>query len=273
MSPTSRPFSVAADAALAGGAIDWPSYGERLVQGGKLSARDLERALAAQHEMGGALDVVLVSLGLVSEPDAAHALADCLQLPRVSADDFPDALPELAGLLPEFLRAHRVLPLALDHGCLRVAMSAPQDGFVRKALRLTTGLEVLPAVGLASEIDKALARLFDEAGQAHDEDGDALGAGLDGDAGDFVEHLRDLASEAPVIRHVNNIIGRVIELRASDIHLEPFDDGLHVRYRVDGVLHSGEVVPAAQGAAVSSRVKLLAHLDIAERRLPQDGRI
>ncbi|MBP7327422.1 MAG: Flp pilus assembly complex ATPase component TadA, partial [Alicycliphilus sp.] len=88
-----------------------------------------------------------------------------------------------------------------------------------------------------------------------------------------VEHLRDLASEAPVIRLVNTIIGRVIELRASDIHLEPFDDGLHVRYRIDGVLHPGEVVPAAQGAAVSSRVKLLAHLDIAERRLPQDGRI
>ena len=126
-----------------------------------------------------------------------------------------------------------------------------------------------PAVGLASDIDKALLRQADEA------DADALneGTGEEGDAGDFVEHLRDLASEAPVIRLVNAIIGRVIELRASDIHLEPFDDGLHVRYRIDGVLHPGEVVPAAQGAAVSSRVKLLAHLDIAERRLPQDGRI
>jgi len=101
------------------------------------------------------------------------------------------------------------------------------------------------------------------------------GAGLAdlADAGDFVEHLKDLASEAPVIRLVNSIIGRVTDLRASDIHLEPFDDGLHVRYRVDGVIHTGEVVPPKHAAAVSSRVKLLAHLDIAERRLPQDGRI
>ena len=266
MSLTSPPSSAAA------GAIDWPSYGELLVRDGKLSARDLERALAAQREMGGALDAVLVGLGIVSEPDAAHALAEYLRLPRVSADDFPDVLPDLPGLLPEFLRAHHVLPLALDSGRLHVAMNAPQDAFVRKALKLSTGLEVLPCVALTSEIDKALVHLFDEAEHANDDD-DALGTGLDSDAGDFVEHLRDLASEAPVIRQVNNIIGRVIELRASDIHLEPFDDGLHVRYRVDGVLHPGEVVQQAQGAAVSSRVKLLAHLDIAERRLPQDGRI
>ena len=94
-----------------------------------------------------------------------------------------------------------------------------------------------------------------------------------GDGGDFVEHLKDLASEAPVIHLVNAIIGRVTDLRASDIHLEPFDDGLHVRYRIDGVIHPGEIVPARMSAAVNSRVKLLAHLDIAERRLPQDGRV
>ena len=249
--------------------VRWPDYGEVLVRAGKLGARDLERALAAQHEMGGALDAVLVNLGLVSELDAARALAEHLNLPFVAADAFPDALPDLPGLLPDFLKAHRVLPLAVEDGRLEIAMRAPQDAFVLKALRLTTGLAVQPAVGLASDIDKALLRQQDEV-QA-----DVLGdASLDeAGAGDFVEHLRDLASEAPVIRLVNAIIGRVIELRASDIHLEPFDDGLHVRYRVDGVLHPGEVVPAGQGAAVSSRVKLLAHLDIAERRLPQDGRI
>ena len=250
-------------------AVHWPDYGEVLVRAGKLTPRDLERALAAQREMGGALDGVLVSLGLVSEPDAAQALAQHLRLPFVPADAFPDVLPELPGLQPDFLRTHRVLPLRAENGQLQVAMRAPQDAFVVKALHLSTGLDVRPAVGLASDIDKALLRQADEA------DADALneGTGEEGDAGDFVEHLRDLASEAPVIRLVNAIIGRVIELRASDIHLEPFDDGLHVRYRIDGVLHPGELVPAAQGAAVSSRVKLLAHLDIAERRLPQDGRI
>ena len=268
LEPTLRPPSVVHLAA----ADDWSRYGELLVRAGKLSARDLERALAAQREMGGALDSVLVSLGLVSEQDAARALAEYLGLPFLTADDFPDLPPEPEGLLPEFLKTHRVLPLGVEDGRLRVAMSAPQDVFVCKALGLASGLAIEPAVGLGSDIDKALARLFDEGAEGVG-DGDDLGDGLDADAGDFVEHLRDLASEAPVIRLVNTIISRVIELRASDIHLEPFDDGLHVRYRIDGVLHPGEVVPAAQGAAVSSRVKLLAHLDIAERRLPQDGRI
>ena len=249
--------------------VSWPDYGDLLVRAGRLTARDLERALAAQREMGGALDGVLVNLGLVSETDAAQALAEHLQLPFIASDALPEAAPELEALLPEFLRTHRVLPLRAENGVLHVAMRAPQDAFVVKALHLTTGLEVRPAVALGSDIDKALKRALDDAEAVQADD--ALAD--EGDAGDFVEHLRDLASEAPVIRLVNTIIGRVIELRASDIHLEPFDDGLHVRYRVDGVLHPGEVVPAAQGAAVSSRVKLLAHLDIAERRLPQDGRI
>jgi len=261
---TSRP---AAD--LVAAVMHWPAYGERLVTAGKLPARDLERALAAQREMGGPLDAVLVSLGLVSELDAAQALAEHLRLPFVPGDGFPDVLPEIDGLQAEFLKSHHVLPLGVDGHDLVVAMRAPQDAFVVKALHLSTGLQVRPSVALGSDIDKALRRQQDEA------ESQALepGAGEAGDAGDFVEHLRDLASEAPVIRLVNAIIGRVIELRASDIHLEPFDDGLHVRYRIDGVLHPGEGVPAAQGAAVSSRVKLLAHLDIAERRLPQDGRI
>ncbi len=248
----------------------WQRFGNILVLAGKLSARDLDRAMAAQREMGGSLDRVLVSLGLVSELDAARALAEHLSLPFVVADAFPDLLPEVEGLLPEFLKAHHVLPMRADEGALEVVMAAPQDAFVLQALRLTSGLAVRPSVGVPSDIEKALTRLLDES-PAGEEDDD--GHELEGDAGDFVEHLRDLASEAPVIRMVNGIIGRVIELRASDIHLEPFDDGLHVRYRVDGVLHPGELVPARLGAAVSSRVKLLAHLDIAERRLPQDGRI
>ena len=250
-------------------AVRWPDYGELLVRAGKLTPRDLERALAAQHEMGGALDGVLVSLGLVSELDAARALAEHLGLPFVAAESFAEVPPDLPGLLPDFLRAHHVLPLRAEDGRLDVAMRAPQDAFVLKALHLTTGLAVHPSVGLASDIAKALQRQHEEADAADTGEGPLDEEG----AGDFVEHLRDLASEAPVIRLVNTLIGRVIELRASDIHLEPFDDGLHVRYRVDGVLHPGELVPAQQGAAVSSRVKLLAHLDIAERRLPQDGRI
>ena len=263
------PDTLARPASPSAPTVHWPEYGELLVHAGKLTPRDMERALAAQREMGGALDGVLVSLGLVSEIDAARALAEHLQLPFVPVEAFPDVLPELGGLLPEFLKAHRVLPLRVDGGSLEAVMRAPQDAFVVKALHLTTGLRVRPAVGLASDIDKALRRHLDEAEAGAD--GEEGGGDAEGDAGDFVEHLRDLASEAPVIRLVNAIIGRVIELRASDIHLEPFDDGLHVRYRIDGVLHDGMRLPLRVHAPIISRIKVLANLNIAERRRPQDG--
>ena len=241
--------------------------GDLLVRAGKLSARDLERAFAARVEMGGTLEGVLVQLGLVSEADVVQTRSVQLGVPFASMDDFPAVPIEAAGLIAEFLSSHRCYPLRLEEGRLDVAMAAPDDKFVLKALRLSTGLQIRPFIALPSDIDKALAQPALDGGQ--DDDGEGR---LD-DSGDFVEHLKDLATEAPVIRLVNSIIGRVIELRASDIHLEPFDDGLHVRYRVDGVIHTSEVVPPKHAAAVSSRVKLLAHLDIAERRLPQDGRI
>ncbi len=250
-------------------AVQRPLLGELLVQSGKLSARDLERALSAQQEMGGLLGRVLVRLGLVSEIDVIQALSRQLDIPLIAASDFPSMMPEVEGLLPEFLHANSVYPLSAEDGRLHVAMAVPQDAFVVKALHLATGLAVVPRLALESDIEKALAEPVEQADEEAGDDG--FGDGADG--GDFVEHLKDLASEAPVIRLVNAIIGRVIDLRASDIHLEPFDDGLHVRYRVDGVIQLGELVPPRLSAAVSSRVKLLAHLDIAERRLPQDGRI
>lgn len=242
--------------------------GEMLVRIGKLGARDLERALVAQQEMGSMLGRVLVRLGLVSELDVVQGLSSQLGVPFVALDAFPDFMPEVPGLMPEFLYAHAVYPLGIRDGYLDVVMAIPQDAFVIKALRLATGLQIRPHIGTDADIEKALTQPLENS--VVDDEGDSLG---DGDSGDFVEHLKDLASEAPVIRLVNAIIGRVTDLRASDIHLEPFDDGLHVRYRVDGVIHAGETVQPRHSAAVNSRVKLLAHLDIAERRLPQDGRI
>ena len=241
--------------------------GELLVANGKLSARDLERAASARQETGGVLGPVLVNLGLVSEADVAQAQAQLLGIAFVSGDDFPALAPDVEGLQGDFLRAHHVYPLRLDEAGLTVAMAAPDDAFILKALSLATGLQVHPCVALESDIDRALASSDGSVDDADDAPGFEL------DSGDFVEHLKDLASEAPVIRMVNQIIGRVTDLRASDIHLEPFDDGLHVRYRVDGVIYTAEVVAPQHSAAVNSRVKLMAHLDIAERRLPQDGRI
>ncbi len=240
--------------------------GERLVASGKLSARDLDRAVSALQETGGVLSAVLINLGLVSEVDVAQAQASLLGIPYVPANDLLATAIEVNGLQPDFLRAHLVFPLRADGASLTVAMASPDDAFILKALELATGLTVHPCVAVAADIETALAANDDA--DLSDETTDS-----DSDAGDFVEHLKDLASEAPVIRLVNQIIGKVIDLRASDIHLEPFDDGLHVRYRVDGVIATAEVVSPQLSAAVNSRVKLMAHLDIAERRLPQDGRI
>jgi general secretion pathway protein E len=244
----------------------WSSLGELLVGMGKLSARDLDRANAAREEAGGQMGTVLVNLGLVSETDVAQAQAQLMELPFVAASDFPAVAPEVDGVQPDFLRTHKILPLHAHDGVLTVAMAKADDAFLIKALELATGLKVQTRVAVESDIERALAAGDPEEGESQLDE-------LDADAGDFVEHLKDMASEAPVIRMLNQIIGRVIDLRASDIHLEPFDDGLHVRYRVDGVIYTAEVVAPQHSAALGSRVKLMAHLDIAERRLPQDGRI
>ena len=248
-----------------------PRLGELLLQRNRLSARDLEQALAAQGEMGGLLGHVLIRLGLVSEADVAEALVEQLGIPVVPATAFPQEPLEVPGLSGEYLVAHGVLPLAAEAGVLVAALVEPQNHFLLKALKLATGMQVEPRLALESELRAALERLYVQREEA-DDTGEMLDGALGSDS-EFVEHLKDLATEAPVIRLVNQIISRVIDLRASDIHIEPYEDGVHVRYRVDGVLHRTEVAEAALAAAITSRIKLLAHLNIAERRLPQDGRI
>lgn len=227
---------------------------------------DLERARLACTQTGGTLSTVLVNLGLVSERDLAQAQSQRLGISFVDMENFPAVAPELHGVQPEFLRAHCVYPLRVDEATLEIAMADPEDAYTIKALGLSTGLSIQPRVALASDIARLLTT-SDEPTLAGNSNEFAV------DPEDFVEHLKDLASEAPVIRLVNQIIGRVIDLRASDIHLEPFEDGLHVRYRIDGVISTADVIDPQLSAAVNSRVKLMAHLDIAERRLPQDGRI
>ena len=246
--------------------------GELLVHQQKLAPRDLEHALAAQQEMGGLLGRVLVRLGLLSELDVARALSGQLDIPLVLAKDFPPEAVAVDGLTADYLLAHGVLPLARDGDRLQVAMGTPQDAFLTKALHLATGLQIDTRLGLESEINAALGQLYAEP-EVEEEGAGSPSGGATAGGDEFIEHLRDLASEAPVIRLVNQVIARVIDLRASDIHIEPFEDGVHVRYRVDGVLQDAETAATNLGPALTSRIKLLAHLNIAERRLPQDGRI
>jgi general secretion pathway protein E len=244
--------------------------GEMLVARGKVAARDLERALLAQQEVGDLLGRVLVRLGVISEGDLVQTLAEQLRLPLVTAVDFPLEALWLEGVQVEFLAVNIALPIHQDNGVLRIAMAVPQDPYVLKALHLATGLAIEPCLGVESELTAAINRLYVEAAEGMDE---VEGAGNEVSGDEFIEHLRDLASEAPVIRLVNQIITHALDRRASDIHIEPSDGGVHVRYRIDGVMQEAETLPPGQAAAIASRVKLLAKLNIAERRLPQDGRI
>ena len=243
---------------------------------GRLKDADLARARRLQEETGGSLLGLLARLGLVSERDHAEACADVMQLPLLAAKDAPEMppelLPEAQPLSTRFLKQFHLCLLGEQGSRLQVWMADPFDQYALDAVRLATGCDVDVRVGLRSEIDDLIERW-------HGQGRSAMGAIVetaDGEsAGDMddVEHLRDLASEAPVIRLVNLVIQRAVELRASDIHIEPFENRLKVRYRIDGVLEEGESPPQNLTAAVISRVKIMARLNIAERRLPQDGRI
>ena len=252
---------------------------ERIVQAllakGRLKDADLTRARRLQAETGGSLLTLLARLGLVSERDHAEACAAVLDLPLVSTKDLPELPPELSaeGAQPtvKFMKQFHVVPIGETGDTVELLVADPQDAYALDAVRLATGREVRASVALRSEIDDLIERW-------HGQGRSAMGAIVEtaeGEGGDLddVEHLRDLASEAPVIRLVNLIIQRAVELRASDIHIEPFENRLKVRYRIDGVLEEGESPPANLTAAIISRVKIMAKLNIAERRLPQDGRI
>jgi len=241
----------------------------------RLKEADLARARQLQAESGLPLLALLGRLGLVSERDHAEACAEVMGLPlldgRELGDTPPESLPEIRALSPRFLKQFHVCPLGEQGGVVELWMADPYDAYPRDAIALATGMSVRARVGLRAEIDDVIERWF---GQGRSAMG-AIVETADGEAseGEDIEHLRDLASEAPVIRLVNLLIQRAVELRASDIHIEPFENRLKVRYRVDGVLIEGESPPAKLTAAVISRVKIMARLNIAERRLPQDGRI
>ncbi len=247
--------------------------GELLVAHQKLTEADLQRARRVQESAGEALDTLLLKLGLVSERDLAEALAAQLQLPLVRPVDYPETPVTHEALAPRFLKDARVIPLAEDEQGLTVAMANPTDDYVLTALRVATGKTILPQVGVASELEVAFARLYGSGRSAMGQIVDSIGLADDLTDEEQIQHLKDLASEAPVIRLVNLMIARAVESRASDIHIEPFENRLKVRYRVDGVLREVESPPSRLSAAVISRIKIMAKLNIAERRLPQDGRI
>jgi len=243
-----------------------------LIESGRLKQTDLNRAEAFREQNGGDQITLLVRLGLVSERDVAEAESSLLKLPLISTADLPDEAPDIGKLSLRYLKQNLLLPVTASDTEMVVVMANPRDKFALKALAMASGKTISPQVGVASEIENGIEKLYGGGRSAMGQIIDTLGEGED-DALEDVEHLRDLASEAPVIRLVNLIMQRAVEARASDIHIEPFENRLKVRYRIDGVLQEVEAPPASSTAAVISRVKIMARLNIAERRLPQDGRI
>ena len=248
--------------------------GSELIESGAIDQRTLERARRVAGETGGRLDRVLTQLGLISERGLAQALAELVAAPLVAPADYPDEPLFVDRLRPKFLRKAHVLPIADRENGAVLAMVDPLDTFTRNSVAAALGRPVDVAVAIPIDLEAALDRLYSDPVAAGD--GEAMLDEVvdDGEpAEEDAERLKDLASEAPVIRLVNQMIARAVETHASDLHLEPFPDRLRVRYRYDGVLHEVEPPPARLQAAVISRVKIMARLDIAERRLPQDGRI
>jgi general secretion pathway protein E len=221
-----------------------PRLGERLVAQGRLSPRDVERALLAQAEMGDLFGRVLVKLGLVSESDVARVLSEQLDVPLLAAADYPETLPAVDGVALEFLVSNSLVPISVTEQEVTFAAAVPQDPYVAKALAMALERRVRLCLGTDSDIGRHLEQLLAaDVTEADPAEEDAF-AGQSDD--EFIEHLRDLASEAPVIRLVNQLIHRALDLSASDIHIEPFDDGLHLRYRVDGVLQDMPDPPPAE---------------------------
>jgi general secretion pathway protein E len=226
----------------------------------------LTRAQAVQVETGEPLESVVTRLGLASEQALAQGFAKASRFALIGARDFPAARVEGAVPSAAFLREMRALPVAIHNARLTLAMANPFDDFAVTALGFTFACPVDRVVAPPSDIEAGIDRLYGQ---------DELSAELPGAGADEddLERLRDIVSDAPVIRAVNRLIADAVDARASDIHVEPAEDRVVVRMRVDGVLVEAPSLPPSMRTALVSRIKVMAELNIAERRLPQDGRM
>lgn len=253
--------------------LHYENFARALLDRGKLKDHDIRRAQKLVSQSGNQkLPGLLIKLGLLSERDVAETLAEVGGLTIVSNEDYPSEYMLPDSISTRFLKENHLIPLASTETAITMAVPDPFNLSIIQALELACEKPIAIKVGIASEIDKALDVQLGSAKSLMGEIVDSYGSDDDINQAD-VEHLKDLASEAPVIRMVNMIVQRAVEMRASDIHVEPFEQTLKVRYRIDGVLRDVEAPPLRSTAAIISRIKIMAKLNIAERRLPQDGRI
>ncbi len=243
--------------------------GNYLLDSGKISDDNIERALRLQREQPEQEKIgsILLKLGLVSERDVSESLSSQLDLAVVSSNQYPEQSVQVTRISGTFLKKRKAVVLDEDDDALTLAIADPLDDYAIHALELCSGKPVIVRIGVPSEIDAALLALDENAGS-----GSATSGRMSTQFLDDVEQLKELAGEAPIIRLVNQIIVEAAESGASDIHIEPFEGKLIVRCRVDGLLRETRSPPVECAAAVISRIKIMANLNIAERRLSQDGR-
>jgi general secretion pathway protein E len=249
--------------------------GQIFLERGLVDEEELRTALNLQAESREKIGKLLVDLGYVSEKDCLAIVSEHVGIAPIAGTEYP-AVPVLENVLTlRFMKQCKFVPVKLENDILTLAMTDPLDDATMDLVRQTTGYVVKPLLGAESEVMDALENLY---GSAASTFGRIIEGIDDGNLESLeeiedIEQLKDLASEAPVIRLVNLIISKAIERRASDIHIEPFEKDLKVRYRIDGILYDVESPPKKLKAAIISRIKIMAKLNIAERRLPQDGRI
>ncbi len=244
-----------------------------LIAAEKITEADFRRLLRIKEESPQRKSVVglLVGLGLVSEQYLAELLSSTFESRLLRSADLLENPEAKVGISPRFLRERTVIPIKDEAGQVVLVMADPGDDDAFRLLQLAFGQPLLRAVAAPSDIERAIEELYEDGESTDDQTGDSEG---EDDGADMdVEQLKDMASEAPVIRLVNILLQKASEAAASDIHIEPFDGQLKIRYRIDGVLHDVDSPPQKLAAAIISRIKIMAKLNIAERRLPQDGRI
>ncbi|MCU7846053.1 MAG: type II secretion system ATPase GspE [Candidatus Thiodiazotropha sp. (ex Monitilora ramsayi)] len=244
-----------------------------LVTTGKLRPADADRALRLKENQQSdeSIGNILLQLGLISDQDLAQTLSQLNGIPVLEKKSYPDFASLDERISSNFLKQHRVVVYHDEEDEVHAILVDPTDHYVVDALELITGKSIRLHIGIASEIEEALQEQLIEAKKRSGEYDDE---GLEHQLSfqDDVEQLKELASEAPVIKLVNQVIQRAVATNASDIHIEPFENTLKIRYRVDGLLRETEHPSAQMAPALISRVKIMANLNIAERRLPQDGR-
>ena len=249
--------------------------GEILLAKGVIDEERLREALRIQKEKGGLLGDILISLGYVDEDKLAESLSEHLGIELIDPLSY-DIDPEALRLVSEQLaRKYTLIPLKREENVLHVAMTDPLNIYAMEELKHMTGCIVRPYVATRSSINRAIEQLYG-IGQKMEEvlktvDEESLGYAEEG--GEAVDLLQEMAQEAPVIKAVNLLISQAVREKASDVHIEPAENEVRVRYRIDGVLYKVQSLPKKLLLGIISRIKVMAHLNIAEKRLPQDGRV